>query len=106
MKSGFPFLRALAAWTVQKMRGPLLAMVFLLLGVAVASSVTLCRCRRGDREVPRAKIYPLLSKPCEFFVDNSCNAPAEISRSAGIAIRFGKSEENSSPDLNLAHEEV
>ena len=106
MKCGFPFLRALAAWTVQRMRGPLLAMVFLLLGAAVAPSVALCTYRDADHGLLSARICPLLRKPSELIIDNSHNTRADVCWSQGNPSRIGESEEDVTAGLGLAHEEV
>jgi hypothetical protein len=70
MKSGFPFSRALAAGNRKRMRGPLLAMVFLLLGVAITSSRLLPRYQGASNVVQSARTYPPLSKRNEFFIHN------------------------------------
>ena len=106
MKCGFPFLRVLAAWTLQRMRGPLFAIVLLLLGAAVAPSVALCRYRDADHELLSARIYSLLSKPSELIIDNSHNTRADVCWSQGNPSRIEESEEDVTAGLGLAHEEV
>ena len=78
MKSGFPFSRALAAWKKEGMRGPLLVVVFVLLGAAVASSGELSYYQAANCVVESAGTCSPLSKRPEFFIHISGNALTDI----------------------------
>jgi hypothetical protein len=106
MKGGFPFSRALAAWNLQKMRGPLLALVFLLLGAVVGSPGEVCRNQSASYARLSAETYLLLSQHSEYFLPKSCKTPTHVSRSADKHVRLPGAEANSFPRLDLAHEEV
>jgi hypothetical protein len=107
MKSGFPFSRALAAWNRERVRGPLLAMVFLLLGVVLASSGALSH-YQGASNVPQSArpCPPPPGKRNEFFLHNLGNAPTDVCQRAGKQVIFRDSKSNFSPPFEFVHEEV
>ena len=74
MKSGLPFSRALASWNRKRLRGPFLAMVFPLLGVAVASSGALSHGQGDSHVLQSARTYSPLGERNEFFLHNLANA--------------------------------
>ena len=106
MKNGFPFSRALAAWNGERVRGPLLAMVFSPLAAAVASSGALSHDQGDARNVLQsARTYPPPGKYSEFFLHNSGSALADDVR-VQANMSFLRRKTKLFPSLEFAREEV
>jgi hypothetical protein len=105
MKNGFPFSRALAAWNGERVRGPLLAMVFSPLAVAVASLGALSHDQGARNVLQSARTSPPPGKYSEFFLHNLGSALADDVR-VQANMSFLRCKSKLFPSLEFAREEV